>query len=99
MLDRSFKEVPGSEKQLPADMVLIAAGFLGAQEYVYKDFKIEVTERTNVKTDAGSFKTSADNVFTAGDMHRGQSLIVWAIREGRDAARQVDNYLMGYTNL
>lgn len=72
---------------------------MGSQEYVYKDFKVDVTERTNVKTDAGSFRTSEDSIFTAGDMHRGQSLIVWAIREGRDAARQVDSYLMGYTNL
>lgn len=99
MLDKDHKEIPGSEKELPAELVLIAAGFLGSQEYVYKDFKVDVTERTNVKTDAGSFMTSEDSIFTAGDMHRGQSLIVWAIREGRDAARQVDSYLMGYTNL
>lgn len=99
MLDRSFNEVKGSEKEIPADIVLIAAGFLGSQEYVYKEFKVSVTERTNIKTDNGSYKTSEENVFTAGDMHRGQSLIVWAIREGRDAARQIDEYLMGYSNL
>ena len=98
-LDSSFKEVPDSEQILPADIVLIAAGFLGSEEYVYKDFKVDVTERTNIKTEPGYFKTSADNVFCAGDMHRGQSLIVWAIREGRDAAREIDDYLMGYTNL
>lgn len=96
---RTTKRFREAEKELPAELVLIAAGFLGSQEYVYKDFKVDVTERTNVKTDAGSFRTSEDSIFTAGDMHRGQSLIVWAIREGRDAARQVDSYLMGYTNL
>lgn len=98
-LDRTFKEVPGSEKLIPADIVLIAAGFLGAQEYVYKDFKVKVTGRTNVETAAGSYHTNENKVFTAGDMHRGQSLIVWAIREGRDAAKEIDEALMGYTNL
>lgn len=98
-LDSSFKEIPDSEKEYPADIVLIAAGFLGSEEYVYNDFKVKVTQRTNVLTEAGSYKTSEDKVFTAGDMHRGQSLIVWAIREGREAAKEVDKYLLGYTNL
>ncbi len=98
-LDSSFKEIPESEKEYPADIVLIAAGFLGSEEYVYNDFKVKVTQRTNVLTEAGSYKTSEDKVFTAGDMHRGQSLIVWAIREGREAAKEVDKYLLGYTNL
>ena len=97
-LDSSFKEIPDSEKEYPADIVLIAAGFLGSEEYVYNDFKVKVTQRTNVLTEAGSYKTSEDKVFTAGDMHRGQSLIVWAIREGREAAKEVDKYLLGYTN-
>ena len=92
-------EVSGSEYEVPADLVLIAAGFLGSQSYVTKAFGVDVNERTNVKTDPGSYRTSVDKIFTAGDMHRGQSLVVWAIREGRDCAREVDRYLMGYTNL
>lgn len=95
----NFVHVPGSEKELKADMVLIAAGFLGAQEYVTKDFAVDVNERTNVATNGESFKTSVDKVFAAGDMRRGQSLVVWAIAEGREVARQVDEYLMGYSNL
>ena len=95
----SMKEVPGSEQVLDAEIVLIAAGFMGSQKYVTDAFKVELTERTNVKTEAGAYKTSVDNVFVTGDMHRGQSLVVWAIREGREAAREVDEYLMGYTNL
>ncbi len=95
----SMKEVPGSEQVLDAEIVLIAAGFMGSQKYVTDAFKVELTERTNVKTEAGAYKTSVDNVFVTGDMHRGQSLVVWAIREGREAAREVDESLMGYTNL
>lgn len=95
----NMKEVPGSEQTLPAEVVLIAAGFLGSQKYVTDAFKVEVNERTNVKTEPGKYETSVKNVFTAGDMHRGQSLVVWAIREGREAARAVDESLMGYTNL
>ena len=94
-----MKPVAGTEKELPADLVLIAAGFLGSEEYVTKAFQVEVNERTNVKTAEGSYLTSREKVFTAGDMHRGQSLVVWAIAEGRAVARQVDEYLMGYTNL
>ena len=59
---------------------------------------MEVNERTNVKTELGKFQTNVKNVFTAGDMHRGQSLVVWAIREGREVARAVDESLMGYSN-
>lgn len=92
-------EVPGTEKEIPADLVLIAAGFLGSQDYVTKAFGVEVNERSNVKTETDTFSTNVKNVFVAGDMHRGQSLVVWAIREGRDAAREVDMSLMGYTNL
>ncbi|MDE7156839.1 MAG: glutamate synthase subunit beta [Lachnospiraceae bacterium] len=92
-------EIEGSEYEVEADIVLIAAGFLGSENYVTKAFGVEVNERTNVKTEAGRYGTSVKHVFTAGDMHRGQSLIVWAIREGRDAAREVDLSLMGYTNL
>lgn len=94
-----MSEVPGSEQTLPAEIVLIAAGFLGSQKYVTDAFHVDINERSNVKTGAGAYETSVKNVFTAGDMHRGQSLIVWAIREGREAARAVDESLMGYTNL
>ena len=95
----SMKEVPGSERTLEAEVVLIAAGFLGSEKYVTDAFKVEVNERTNVKTAAGKYATNVKNVFTTGDMHRGQSLVVWAIREGREAAREVDESLMGYSNL
>ena len=91
--------VEGSEKELPADLVLIAAGFLGSQKYVADAFGVALNARTNVDTKAGSYKTNVDKVFAAGDMHRGQSLVVWAIREGREAAKEVDVSLMGYTNL
>lgn len=94
-----MKEIVGSESTMDADIVLIAAGFLGSQRYVTDAFKVEVNERTNVKTDPGEYQTSAANVFVTGDMHRGQSLVVWAIREGRETARAVDESLMGYTNL
>ncbi len=94
-----MSEVPDSEFELDADLVLIAAGFLGTQAYVADDFALKLNARTNVDTKPGQYKTSADRVFTAGDMHRGQSLVVWAIREGREAARQVDEDLMGYSNL
>ena len=94
-----MSEAEGSERVIPAEIVLIAAGFLGSQKYVTDAFKVEVNERTNVKTGTGAYKTNVDNVFAAGDMHRGQSLVVWAIREGREAAREVDESLMGYSNL
>lgn len=91
--------VEGSEFALEAELVLIAAGFLGCQSYVSDAFGVELTPRTNVKTAPDCYETSEPGVFTAGDMHRGQSLVVWAIREGREAARAVDESLMGYTNL
>lgn len=91
--------VAGSEKELPADLVLIAAGFLGSQKYVTDAFGVEVNARTNVATAPDSYKTNVDKVFVTGDMHRGQSLVVWAVREGREVAKEVDFSLMGYTNL
>lgn len=91
--------VEGSEKEVPADLVLIAAGFLGSEDYVTEAFGVERDGRTNVKTDPGKYSTSVDKVYTAGDMHRGQSLVVWAISEGRAAAKEIDEALMGYTNL
>ena len=89
----------GSEYTVEADLVLIAAGFLGSESYVAKAFGVELDQRTNVRTAPGEYQTNVTNVFAAGDMHRGQSLVVWAIREGREAAREVDLSLMGYTNL
>ena len=96
-----FMMVPktGTETVVDVDIVLIAAGFLGAQKYVADAFGVELNGRTNVATGEGRYETNVPNVFTAGDMHRGQSLVVWAIREGREAARAVDESLMGYTNL
>ena len=91
--------IEGSEEIINVDIVLIAAGFLGSQKYVTDAFKVNINGRTNVDTAPGKYQTSITNVFTAGDMHRGQSLVVWAIREGREAAKAVDESLMGYTNL
>ncbi len=89
----------GSERRIPAGLVLIAAGFLGSESYVTEAFGVETDGRTNVKTEPGHHRTSRPGIYTAGDMHRGQSLVVWAIAEGRAAAREVDEQLMGYTNL
>lgn len=92
-------EVPGSEYETEIDLVLIAAGFLGTEGYVAEAFGVELDGRTNVKTEANCYQTNVDNVFVTGDMHRGQSLVVWAIREGREVAKAVDQHLMGYSNL
>ena len=94
-----MKEIEGSEYKIDVELVLIAAGFLGSESYVTKAFGVQTDARTNVATAPDSHKTNVENVFVTGDMHRGQSLVVWAIREGRDAAREVDESLMGYTNL
>lgn len=93
----AFTEAAGSEKKIQADMVLIAAGFLGSEKYTADAFGVKLNERTNVQTKSGQYETSAANIFVCGDMHRGQSLVVWAIREGREVAREVDLSLMGYT--
>ena len=94
-----MEEIAGSESKIDADLVLIAAGFLGAQKYVADAFGVTLNERTNAATAPGSYATNVKKVFTAGDMHRGQSLVVWAIREGREAAREVDESLLGYSGL
>lgn len=94
-----MQEVPKSEKTVSADLVLIAAGFVGCNTNIAKAFAVEVDEKTNIKTKERSYKTNKDKVFAAGDMRRGQSLVVWAIKEGREVAREVDKHLMGYTNL
>ncbi|HIR84181.1 MAG TPA: glutamate synthase subunit beta [Candidatus Galloscillospira excrementavium] len=98
-LGKDLKPVPGTEEELPCDLLLIAAGFVGCRPEVPKAFGVELTERGVVKTPQGSYATSVPKVFAAGDMRRGQSLVVWAIAEGRAAAREVDQFLMGYTNL
>lgn len=97
---RTLCEIEGSEKELPADLILIAAGFLGCEDYTANAFGAPLSARNTVATSgAGSYFTGIDKVFTAGDMHRGQSLVVWAIAEGRECAREIDEYLMGYSNL
>lgn len=97
---RTLCEIEGSEKELPADLILIAAGFLGCEDYTANAFGAPLSARNTVATSgANSYFTGTDKVFTAGDMHRGQSLVVWAIAEGRECAREIDEYLMGYSNL
>jgi glutamate synthase (NADPH) small chain len=97
-----MSEVPGSEKIIPADLVLLAMGFVSPVASVLEAFGVDKDARGNAKagTDVGSgYKTNVDKVFAAGDMRRGQSLVVWAIREGRQAARAVDVHLMGSSEL
>ena len=96
---RVMAEVPGSEEELPCQLLLIAAGFLGPEDYVADAFGVGRDGRSNVSTAPGGYATDIGKVFAAGDMRRGQSLVVWGIAEGRAAAREVDEYLMGYTNL
>jgi glutamate synthase (NADPH) small chain len=94
-----FVPVPGSEFEIPADLVLLAMGFVGPERPgLLEGLGVELTERGNVARD-GQWMTSVPGVFTAGDMQRGQSLIVWAIAEGRSAARAIDQYLMGESQL
>ncbi len=94
-----MKPMEGTEREVPADLVLIAAGFLGSEGYVAKSFGVECNARTNVATAIDSYQTTQERIFAAGDMRRGQSLVVWAIAEGRAAAKEVDASMMGYTNL
>jgi glutamate synthase (NADPH) small chain len=93
------KRIPGSEKILRADLVLLAMGFLGPEDAVLTQLGVERDARSNAKAEFGQFATSLPSVFAAGDCRRGQSLVVWAINEGRGAARECDRYLMGATNL
>lgn len=93
------KRIPGTEKVWPADLVLLAMGFLGPEDTVLKELAVEQDARSNAKADYGHYMTNIEGVFAAGDMRRGQSLVVWAIHEGRGAARACDRYLMGSTNL
>jgi glutamate synthase (NADPH/NADH) small chain len=93
------KKVPGSERVLPADLVLLAMGFLGPEETILAELGVERDPRSNAKAEYGKFTTNVEGIFAAGDMRRGQSLVVWAINEGRGAARECDRYLMGTTGL
>jgi glutamate synthase (NADPH/NADH) small chain len=92
-------EQAGTERTLPAQLVLLAMGFLGPEQSLLKDLGTEVDARSNVRAEHGRFATSIKGVFAAGDCRRGQSLVVWAINEGRGAARECDRYLMGSTEL
>ncbi len=95
----SSAERKGSEFIIECEMVLIAAGFVGAEKYIADAFGTETSPRGNIKTETGKYATNVPNVYTCGDMHRGQSLVVWAIHEGREAAKEIDQKLIGYTNL
>ena len=95
----TMAEIPGSEEELPCQLLLIAAGFLGPEDYVPDAFGLTRDARSNVATAPGSYAAGVDKVFAAGDMRRGQSLVVWGITEGRGVAREVDEYLMEYSNL
>ena len=92
-------EIEGSEKTYPCDLALLALGFTGPESTIADQLGIHLDERSNYKATYGKYQTNVPNIFTAGDMRRGQSLIVWAISEGREAARQVDLFLMGDSNL
>src|SRR5574341_134459 len=93
------KRVAGSDKVLKADLVLLAMGFLGPEDAVLTQLGVERDPRSNAKAEHGQFSTNMPGVFAAGDCRRGQSLVVWAINEGRGAARECDRFLMGETNL
>ena len=93
------KEVPGSEKTRPAQLVLLALGFLGPEQALLKELKLDSDPRSNIKAEHEKYTTNLKGVFAAGDCRRGQSLVVWAINEGRGAARECDRYLMGTTDL
>ncbi|WP_199245228.1 glutamate synthase small subunit [[Phormidium] sp. ETS-05] len=93
------KHIPGTEKVIPAQLVLLAMGFLGPEQPLLDSLGVERDARSNVKAEHGKFTTSIPGVFAAGDCRRGQSLVVWAINEGRAAARECDLYLMGSTDL
>jgi glutamate synthase (NADPH/NADH) small chain len=93
------QEIAGTARVIPAQLVLLAMGFLGPEQEVVKQFALETVARSNVKAEHGKFTTNLPGVFAAGDMRRGQSLVVWAINEGRGAARECDRFLMGVTHL
>jgi glutamate synthase (NADPH/NADH) small chain len=93
------RNIPGSERLVPAQLILLAMGFSGPENQLLDQLSVEKDARSNAKAEWGSFATSIPGVFAAGDMRRGQSLVVWAIAEGRQAAREIDRYLMGESAL
>jgi len=93
--DGKMHEIAGSEFKIKADLVLLAMGFVSPEQKVLDAFGVEKDARGNIKADTENYRTGVDKVFAAGDMRRGQSLVVWAIREGRQCARSVDEFLMG----
>ena len=95
----NMEPVEGSEEILQADLVLIAAGFVGAEDYVVDAMQVAKSARGNVEANDSNYETSVPGIYAAGDMRRGQSLVVWAISEGRQVAKKIDESLMGYTNL
>lgn len=95
----NLKEVPGTEKEWKCDLAHLALGFTGSETTLADQFGLEMDSRTNIKASESNYKTNVDGVFVAGDQRRGQSLIVWAISEGREAAYHVDRYLMGTSEL
>ena len=94
-----LKEIEGTEKEWPCELALLALGFTGPEATLAEKLGLETDARSNYKAEYGKYQTNVPKIFTAGDMRRGQSLIVWAISEGREAARQVDIYLMGSSDL
>jgi len=92
--------VEGSQREIPCELVTLAMGFLHPQfDGLLQQLGVQIDERGNVKAAEGSYQTNVSNIFAAGDMRRGQSLVVWAISEGRECARKVDEFLMGTTDL
>ncbi len=99
-VDEKMQAIPGSEFEIKADLVLLAMGFVHpVHEGMLKELGVELDKRGNVAADTATYRSSLEKIFAAGDMRRGQSLVVWAIREGRQAAREVDLFLMGETVL
>jgi glutamate synthase (NADPH/NADH) small chain len=99
-VDEKIKPIPGSEFELDADLVLLAMGFVHpVHEGMVKSLRLDLDPRGNVRANTDDYRTSIDKVFSAGDMRRGQSLVVWAIREGRQCAHAIDKHLMGSTTL
>jgi glutamate synthase (NADPH/NADH) small chain len=99
-VDAKMKPIPGKEFELPADLVLLAMGFVHpVHDGMIKRLDVALDQRGNISASTEDYRSSVDKVFAAGDMRRGQSLVVWAIREGRQAAAAVDKYLMGATLL
>ena len=94
-----LKEIPGSQKEWPCDLALLALGFTGSDTRVTEQLGVKLDPRTNIEATENDYKTNIPGVFAAGDQRRGQSLIVWAISEGRQAAHHVDTYLMGSSEL